>query len=724
MREYPNNCSFHDGHGDDSFDPAVTSDARLSSDVVSPEVLVRQESRILHHLRVFAVLILLSTAIIMSASIFAFIRKSEQKNLETEFRLIAESISAGLLEDSGRYVSFGETIVATIEMAMAITEQNHTSFNIPRLHYTNVVRQSIIATRSHYVSWNPLLRSDEERREFEAMVAEKEIKGFFESTGEPSCYLCGSEGVAPTNPNVQLETGAGKFTCEQLDEAGRLGMIPTAFCPTLEEYFYEVCGCDVSVPNDEESLSSGSLPRRKPSDGIFRYAEGTNNDYEMIDEPWNGGPYLPMWEDRSAFEGKEVLLYNHLSHPKLARAASKMIFRGEWQMTEFVLDSDVMYYRRHTGNVSGPFSVWYFPVRDPVASEVVGAISFLVDWNLFSLRKPPRNGELVEVLVESSCGDQNSKIQKYRLQESGGLLWVGGSDSEHDSANSRLTHQTSFEDFDVLRQAGTNSAAVLDNCSYRFSVYSTAELHGQYLTSQPWLYAGVVIIIFLVTSGVFAVYDSLVRRRQNKIMKSAKQTDDIVTSLFPHNVRGRLFQHDQETSALVGTNLRSDTDYSNKVLGHVSRRPLYGGTSPIADLFPSCTVIFIDISNFTPWSSEREPSQVFALLEALYHAFDVIAEQLGVFKVETIGDSYVAVAGLPKPRSDHAAVMATFGHQCLLKMRELVNQLEETLGPSTGDLRANRFHSRGGASKRAPHQVERANLVRFTGNSGPVSRRC
>jgi class 3 adenylate cyclase len=48
--------------------------------------------------------------------------------------------------------------------------------------------------------------------------------------------------------------------------------------------------------------------------------------------------------------------------------------------------------------------------------------------------------------------------------------------------------------------------------------------------------------------------------------------------------------------------------------------------------------------------SIREPKQVFTLLETLYGAFDGIADRRGVFKVETIGDSYVAVVGLQEPR--------------------------------------------------------------------------
>ncbi len=39
---------------------------------------------------------------------------------------------------------------------------------------------------------------------------------------------------------------------------------------------------------------------------------------------------------------------------------------------------------------------------------------------------------------------------------------------------------------------------------------------------------------------------------------------------------------------------------------------------PIADLFPETTIMFADIAGFTAWSSVREPSQVFTLLEKIY----------------------------------------------------------------------------------------------------------
>ena len=63
-------------------------------------------------------------------------------------------------------------------------------------------------------------------------------------------------------------------------------------------------------------------------------------------------------------------------------------------------------------------------------------------------------------------------------------------------------------------------------------------------------------------------------------------------------------------------------------------------SKPIADLFANTTVMFADIAGFTAWSSEREPSQVFTLLETVYHAFDKLAKKRKVFKVETVGDCY------------------------------------------------------------------------------------
>ena len=74
----------------------------------------------------------------------------------------------------------------------------------------------------------------------------------------------------------------------------------------------------------------------------------------------------------------------------------------------------------------------------------------------------------------------------------------------------------------------------------------------------------------------------------------------------------------------------------------------YGNTEPIADFYPNTTIMMCDLAGFTAWSSQRSPSDVFRLLETIYGAFDDIARAENVFKVETVGDCYVACAGLPQ----------------------------------------------------------------------------
>lgn len=56
-------------------------------------------------------------------------------------------------------------------------------------------------------------------------------------------------------------------------------------------------------------------------------------------------------------------------------------------------------------------------------------------------------------------------------------------------------------------------------------------------------------------------------------------------------------------------------------------------------------------------------------------------------QVETIGDTYVAVAGLPDPQPDHFIIMARFALDCKMRMDHVVKELENSLGPDTGDLK-------------------------------------
>ena len=125
-------------------------------------------------------------------------------------------------------------------------------------------------------------------------------------------------------------------------------------------------------------------------------------------------------------------------------------------------------------------------------------------------------------------------------------------------------------------------------------------------------------------------------------------------------------------------------------------------------------------------SSSREPTQVFRLLETLYNAFDIIAERRGVYKVETIGDSYVAVCGLPEPQKNHAVVMCKFATDILKKVSELTTTtLKHSLGNDTEELQM-RIGINSGATTAGVLRGQRARYQLFgdTVNTGAKNDGC
>jgi adenylate cyclase len=152
------------------------------------------------------------------------------------------------------------------------------------------------------------------------------------------------------------------------------------------------------------------------------------------------------------------------------------------------------------------------------------------------------------------------------------------------------------------------------------------------------------------------------KRLYNRVMAEQKVSERLLLNVLPHAIAERLKGRPEVTTDAF--------------------------TGVIADSFAEVTVLFADIVGFTKFSEGVRAEVLVDVLNEIFTHFDNIADHRGLEKIKTIGDAYMAAAGLPVPVADHTVraahmaldmieVMDRFHEQSLYK-------LKVRIGMSTG----------------------------------------
>ncbi len=651
----------------------------------SPEALVRDDTWWINCLRVFLIGTLLVVAIGISTATFKVLSKMEHTTFRNEFETVSTQISQLFLQDM--YIKLWVSSFATL----AVTQTLAVDDDFPSASTSFLNKLSLgVGDISYWnrIGFSPLLWTERDRNDWEAAVTDSN-----QFLNNNICHVCG-EGMEVTNSDGSVSLpGYGSFTCSMINEAGLNGRIPEADCPYLASYVKAGCQCTpVSISNNQTNTTATSISTK-----IFRIKDGKRIP---DNEP---PPFSPVWQASPPMLN-QGLLYNQMGDPIRRQALNMMI---ETKLPTF---SRTRYpdgeYQSLVGELYGtPQATIFYPLVDanPTNNQsVIGSIAIDFPWISvlgFGGRIPPRSSG-VAFVVENNQG----QMFTFHINPDLEVAFVGEGDL-HDPHYDSMVKGTSYDDLTAnmltIAPNAANANVSDGTLLYKIRIYPSEPFQNQFETRQPVYYTALVASIFVFTSAIFILYDILVRRRQIKVMKSALQSNAIVTNVFPDFVTSRLMTNaislrQHTTGNVHGNNTRlAPTSFGTAkhqlriLLGARSgsvETALFGQTEPIADFFPNVTVLFADITGFTAWSSEREPVQVFQLLESVYQTFDTIAAKHDVFKVETIGDCYVAVTGLPVAQPDHAVRMARFAYDIMLHMHELAASLESMLGPGTGTL--------------------------------------
>ncbi|XP_025936688.1 atrial natriuretic peptide receptor 1, partial [Apteryx rowi] len=148
--------------------------------------------------------------------------------------------------------------------------------------------------------------------------------------------------------------------------------------------------------------------------------------------------------------------------------------------------------------------------------------------------------------------------------------------------------------------------------------------------------------------------DALERPDFGQIKVQIRKFNRESSSNILDNLLSRMEQYANNLEELVEERTQAYLEEKRKaeallyqILPHSVAEQLKRGETVQAEAFESVTIYFSDIVGFTALSAESTPMQVVTLLNDLYTCFDAIIDNFDVYKVETIGDAYMVVSGLP-----------------------------------------------------------------------------
>jgi adenylate cyclase len=192
------------------------------------------------------------------------------------------------------------------------------------------------------------------------------------------------------------------------------------------------------------------------------------------------------------------------------------------------------------------------------------------------------------------------------------------------------------------------------NQAYEYAVQSNMKfeqatnaqrLSKMYATVQDWKSAYTYQMIFHDLESEIHSADI---RKQAEIME--------------HN-RKILEAEQQQKSELSA--LRAQSKLLHDILPSTIAERIISGEKTIAEETASVSIFFSDIVGFTTIAESISPSSLVKNLNELFSIVDNIADKHGIEKIKTIGDSYMAVCGIPEHKNDHAIRMAMFAKEVM-----------------------------------------------------------
>ena len=513
------------------------------------ELAGREDTKMAANLRVVVILLFIGMAISVPSIVYTATRNNQRETFEATFYSLAGKAVDGMESQFAKKVSAIDSLRISITSYALNTNATWPNILIPDFDLRGDSVRDLADTL--LVGFHPLVTS-ETRQAWEEFVATNAKVWINQAQSR-------DVGAKPNDRRLSQRTLSIVPQRQGGNSEVAISRNSTQNLTSLHDDITTLPihdGNSTKAPPPESSTAMKTLTFDDMgiSHEIFKLDSSAPDGFSIDD---TDGPFFPFWQVMPTITN--VINFNAFSHPYsqkalisasntggecvISRIENASLYGPVGEQAMHSIFTSAM--KKITGDANAtyhgePLSFLYCPVFDSfqeplqyqpyfAAKHLVGMLSTLINFKQMFLEVlPPGNKKDLICVVSSACGD----IFSYRLTRDD-AEYLGPIDA-HDAK------------FDGMQKTLDFTIAGVSYCPYEMRVYPSIAFHDNHVTRQPIIYSVSMGLVVLFISIVSLTYDFYVQKRMKRVLKSAKESRAIVSSLFPAKVRDRLLKEEEE----------------------------------------------------------------------------------------------------------------------------------------------------------------------------------
>lgn len=383
--------------------------------------------------------------------------------------------------------------------------------------------------------------------------------------------------------------------------------VPASQRENWEAYVVSTLG-NLTVSATEEFVSAPSVSYyssgRSVQDGIYRFYNGTSSDISNEDPTRSYSPIRHIMAP--SIEPDAGVLFDELTNEVRSEAINFSVQQRSTLMSGFLYrNTNLTDFAFH----STPFTSLIYPVLNNSEGPAVATVGMEIEFTDLFRDILVDSFEVIQLVLQNKCGGVFT-------------IEISGPDAQYqaegearffiDDVSGYQPRNTTYAELDALFEQ--HSLGNTFECSYVLTSFASETFASHFLTTLPNVYRAIVLAFFFMLTCILVGYDCLIERRQTNVVNAAERSDALVRSLFPMEVRNRLYEEAERREEEKKLAQQQKTDRANwKVSGADGKRFILSpktkmktmeldsehhnsGSDPIADLYPNTTILFSDLA--------------------------------------------------------------------------------------------------------------------------------